>query len=96
VVRRDGGPGRWRLSVLGASRPLVVWAMRLSRCWLSASVWRSSSGGLSSSSLERPVFAPPIALTAFSLRLGRRSSGLGWVLLCGLCSCCSGFSPVFR
>jgi hypothetical protein len=36
-------------------------------------VWRGSSGGLSSSSLERPlerpVFAPPIALTAFSLRL---------------------------
>jgi hypothetical protein len=32
-------------------------------------VWRGSSGGLSSSSLERPVFAPPIALMAFSLRL---------------------------
>jgi hypothetical protein len=33
-------------------------------------VWRNSSGGLaSSSSLERPMFAPPIAITASSLRL---------------------------
>jgi hypothetical protein len=33
-------------------------------------VWRSSSGGLTSSSLlERPVFAPPIAYMASSLRL---------------------------
>jgi hypothetical protein len=33
-------------------------------------MWRSSSGGLaSSSSLERPVFAPPIALTTSSLCL---------------------------
>jgi hypothetical protein len=33
-------------------------------------MWRSSSGGLTSSSLlERPVFAPPIGLTSSSLWL---------------------------
>jgi hypothetical protein len=33
-------------------------------------MWRNSFGGLaSSSSLEHPVFAPPIALTTSSLRL---------------------------
>jgi hypothetical protein len=42
-------------------------------------VWRSSSGGLASSSLlERPVFAPPIALTASSLRLWLKV-GLSWL-----------------
>jgi hypothetical protein len=41
-------------------------------------VWRSSSGGLTSSSLlERPMFAPPIVLMASTLRFGRRSSRLG-------------------
>jgi hypothetical protein len=52
-------------------------------------VWRSSSRGLtSSSSLERPVFAPPIALTASSLRLwfGGRLVLVEW--------CCVGFAPV--
>jgi hypothetical protein len=32
-------------------------------------VWRGSSGGLSSSLLECPMFSPPIALTVFSLQL---------------------------
>jgi hypothetical protein len=48
-----------------------------------------------SSLLERPVFAPPIALMAFSL-------WLGWMLWAwpSLCSCelypgCISFSPVF-
>jgi hypothetical protein len=55
-----------------------------------------AQGWLLLSSLERPVFAPPIAFTVSSLRLGRRLSRLGWVVLCGLCPCCIGFSPVFR
>jgi hypothetical protein len=47
--------------------PCVVLATRLSRCWSPASC---GAGGLaSSSSLERPVFAPPIALTTSSLWL---------------------------
>jgi hypothetical protein len=48
-------------------------------------VWRSFSRGLaSSSSLECPVFAPPIVLMASSPGFGRMSSRLGWV----------GFAPV--
>jgi hypothetical protein len=43
-------------------------------------VRRSSPGGLTSSSLERPVFAPPIALTASSIWLGWMSSRLGWMV----------------
>jgi hypothetical protein len=50
-------------------------------------VWRSSPGGLSCSSLERPVFAPPIALTASSLWLGWMSSHLGWVAFGLGCGC---------
>jgi hypothetical protein len=61
-------------------------------------VWRSSSGELASSSLlECPVFAPPIALTASSLRLrldvvSSWLGGVGWALPP---LCCIGFSPVF-
>jgi hypothetical protein len=48
---------------LCASRPCIVWAMCV--------VWHCSSGGLTSPSLERPVFAPPVAFTASSsLALG--------------------------
>jgi hypothetical protein len=44
-----------------ASRLCIVWAI--------AVVWCNSSGGSTSSSLERPMFAPPIAFTVFSLWL---------------------------
>jgi hypothetical protein len=48
-------------------------------------MWRNTSGGLTSlSSLERPVFAPLIAFTASSFRLGRRLSHLSWVVVWAL------------
>jgi hypothetical protein len=67
-------------------------------------VWCSSSRGLASSSLERHVFAPPIALTMFSLRLWLEVSSflLGdvwdclWLCSCGIHPCCIDFSPVFN
>jgi hypothetical protein len=52
-------------------------------------VWRSSSRGLtSSSSLEHPVFAPPIAVMASSLWFwfGGRLVLVEW--------CCVGFVPI--
>jgi hypothetical protein len=64
---RGGGPGS--LSVLSASGPCVVWATRLFSVVIVGVVWRSSPGGLTSFLLERPVFAPLIALTASSLQL---------------------------
>jgi hypothetical protein len=79
-------------------RPCLVWVMSI--------MWHNSSGGLTSSSLlDHPVFAPPIAITASSsLALG--GGHLVLVGLCcvvfvglccvGLCPSCTGFSPVFR
>jgi hypothetical protein len=61
-------------------------------------VWSSAScgtGGLTSSSLERSVFAPPIALMASSLRLWMEVDHLGRVVF-GLGPGCVrvGFAPV--
>jgi hypothetical protein len=71
VVRRcglsaSGGTSGWR------SRKVVICALRgLASCGRCASCGISSGGLSSSSSLERPVFAPPIAFTAsFSPALG--------------------------
>jgi hypothetical protein len=58
-----------RLSLLSASH-LVSCGDEVVSMLVVGVAWRSSSRELtSSSSLEHPVFAPPIALTVFSLRL---------------------------
>jgi hypothetical protein len=58
-------------------------------------VWRSSSSGLTSH-LRWSV--PCLLLPQLSRRLlsGLVGGHPGWVVLCGLCPCCIGFSPVFR
>jgi hypothetical protein len=59
-------------------------------------VWRSSSGELASSSLvERPLFASPVALTSSSpASVGGRLSWLG--VVAWAFPYCIGFSPDFR
>jgi hypothetical protein len=94
VVRRCGSSSSG--GTLGQQPQKVV-----SKCWMhwdlvSCGRWgcldagrrRQCGAGLASSSLlERPVFAPPIAFTMSSLRLGG-----GCLVLIG--SCCVGFAPV--
>jgi hypothetical protein len=72
VARRDGGPGRccWGSLCDECIELLCRVDDEVVSMLVVGVVWRGSSGGLVSSSLsERPVFAPPIALTASSLRL---------------------------
>ena len=70
VICRDGGPERW--SCCGR-RPCVVWKMRLRSGGVV--VAQLLEGSASSFAFERPVAAPPIAVTASSLRHWRRVVG---------------------
>jgi hypothetical protein len=64
VARRNGGHGRWCLSTECIETLCRVGDEVVSMLVVSASV---AQGWLLLSSLERPVFAPPIAFMASSL-----------------------------
>jgi hypothetical protein len=86
VVRRCGSSASGGTSGRRSRKVVCELRVLVSRGrWASCG---SSSGGLTSSSLERPVFAPPIAFTpSFS-----RALGWGRLVLVGWC--CVGFAPI--